>query len=117
MSFPILKAAFVVAAAYAAGSVPARAGGLGSDVAALTLKSTSIGLPDSSHAFPPGPGMDTVTANCVSCHSPGMILNQPNLPRAAWEGKVKKMINVYKAAVETVDIPTIAAYPATTKGS
>lgn len=118
MSFPILKAAIVAAAAACAvGSVPARAGGPGADAGPLTLKSASVELPDSSRAFPPGPGVDTVAANCVTCHSPGMILNQPNLPRAAWEGEVKKMINVYKAPVETADIPAIVAYLAVTKGS
>ncbi len=120
MSFPIFKTAFAAAAAVcAAGLVPApaRAGGSGANAAPLTLKSASVELPDSSRAFPSGPNVDTVTANCTGCHSSGMILNQPSLSRTAWEGEVKKMVSVYKAPVEASDIPAIVAYLAATKGS
>lgn len=116
MSSPIFKAAFaIIAGASAAGFmlVPACA----ADTAPLRLKSTSVELPDSDRAFPPGPGVDKVNANCAGCHSPGMILNQPNLPKVAWEGEVSKMINVYKAPVEAADVPAIVAYLAATKGS
>lgn len=120
MSFPILKTAFTAAAVMcAAGLVPApaRAGGPSADAAPFTLKSTSIELPDSSRAFPPGPNVDLVTANCTGCHSSGMILTQPSLSRTAWEGEVKKMVSVYKAPVEASDIPAIVAYLAAAKGS
>lgn len=120
MSFPILKAAFaVIAGASAAGFMlaPARAAGPPAGAAPLTLKSTSVELPDSDRAFPPGPGVDTVSANCAACHSPGMILYQPNLPKAAWEGEVNKMIKIYKAPVAAADVPAIVAYLAATKGS
>lgn len=120
MSFPIIRTAFAVLAAVSAAHViphPARAAGPAADTAPLTLKSSSIELPDSDRAFPPGPGVDTVAANCVGCHSPGMILTQPSLSKTAWEAEVKKMISVYKAPVEATDVPGIVAYLAATKGS
>lgn len=119
MSFPIFRTAVAAAAAVcAAGLVPAsaRAGVSGADAGPFTVKSASVELPDSSRPFSPGPGMDTVTANCTGCHSSGMILNQPNLSRTAWEGEVKKMVSVYKAPVEASDVPAIVAYLAAVKG-
>ena len=83
----------------------------------LALKSTAVELPASDRAFPPGPNVDVVSANCVACHSPGMILNQPTLKRAAWEAEVHKMISVYKAPVAEADVPAIVDYLAKTKGA
>ena len=118
MAFPILETAFAAIAAAAGFSLaPAHAGGADAGAAPLTLKSVSVELPDSDRVFPPGPGVDTVSANCGACHSAGMILNQPSLSKAAWEGEVKKMINVYKAPVEAADVPAIVTYLAATKGS
>jgi len=114
---PILKTAFAAALCAAGLPAPARAGDPGVDAAPLTLKSASVELPDSSRAFPPGPNVDLVAANCTGCHSSGMILNQPSLSRTAWEGEVKKMVSVYKAPVEASDVPAIVAYLAAAKGS
>ena len=61
-------------------------------------------------SFPPGPGVDVVTANCMSCHTPGQILTQPKLTRAEWVGEVAKMVTVYKAPVDQADVPAIVAY-------
>lgn len=54
---------------------------------------------------------------CAACQSSGMILNQPSLSSAAWEGEVNKMSNVYKAPVSTADIPTIIVYSAAPRGA
>ena len=83
----------------------------------ITLKSTSVELPTSDRTFPSGPGVETVSNNCVACHSAGMILNQPALSKTAWEGEVRKMISVYKAPVSEADVPTIVTYLAHTKGT
>ncbi len=81
----------------------------------LTLKSVSIDLPTGDRMFP-GPGSDAINNNCLACHSAGMVLNQPAMPRAAWETEVRKMINVYKAPVAAGDVPAIVSYLTSTKG-
>ncbi len=80
------------------------------------LKSTSVELPNSDRTFPDSAGVETISANCVTCHSPGMILNQPNLSNAAWEGEVHKMVTVYKAPVTDEDAAIIVNYLAAIKG-
>ncbi len=84
--------------------------------AGVVLTSTSVVLPISDRTFPAGPGMDVAQNNCTACHSPGMVLNQPRLTRAAWEGEVNKMRAAYKAPVDAADVPAIVAYLDTIKG-
>jgi mono/diheme cytochrome c family protein len=86
-------------------------------VQALTLKSVNVTLPDSDRDLPNGPGLAAVQGNCISCHSPGMILAQPALPKAAWEAEVAKMRNVYKAPVSDKDVPDIVSYLSAVKGT
>lgn len=83
----------------------------------FTLASLSVDLPSSDRAFPPGPGVEAAEANCVACHSVGMILNQPSLTHATWETEVHKMIAVYKAPVSDEDAKTIVAYLDSIKGA
>jgi cytochrome c5 len=83
---------------------------------ALVLKSTTVTLPDSSAMFPPGPGADVANANCLACHSVGMVMNQPVLPRAAWEAEVNKMRNAFKAPVQASDVAAITDYLVSIKG-
>jgi cytochrome c5 len=83
---------------------------------ALVLKSTKVTLPDSTAMFPPGPGADVANANCLACHSLGMVMNQPVMPKAAWEVEVNKMRNVYKAPVPETDVAAIVDYLTSIKG-
>ena len=71
---------------------------------------TTVVMPDDDTVLPPGPHVDAVTQNCTACHSPAMILTQPRLTRAAWEGEVAKMIKVYKAPIDEKDVPVIVDY-------
>ena len=75
--------------------------------APLTLKSVDVTLPDGNRELPDGPGLTAMQSNCISCHTPGMILTQPNMPKAFWEAEVAKMRNVYKAPVDEKDVPDI----------
>jgi hypothetical protein len=83
----------------------------------MTLKSVSIDLPNGDRMFPGGAQAEAINNNCLACHSAGMVLNQPALPKAAWETEVHKMINVYKAPVAQEDVPAIVGYLAATKGA
>ncbi len=77
---------------------------------ALALKSVAVEFPDSTLAFPAGPGAEAITANCLSCHSADMVLMQPNLPAASWSAIVDKMIRIYKAPIAEADVSTIVGY-------
>lgn len=85
------------------------------DVGGITLRSVGFGFPTAGRDFPPGPGADTMAGNCMSCHTPGMILNQPTLTQAEWTGEVTKMVKVYKAPIADTDIPAIVTYLASLK--
>src|SRR5258708_29435884 len=75
----------------------------------FVLKSVSVELPTSDVAFP-GPNAQAITANCLACHSAGMVLTQPSLSKATWDGIVEKMIHVYKAPIGQNEVPAIVDY-------
>ena len=102
--------AFLLASALAFASATAYA------ATALTLKSVTVDLPDGDRQLPDGPGLDAMQSNCISCHTPGMILTQPNMPKAFWEAEVAKMRNVYNAPVDEKDVPDIVSYLTAIKG-
>jgi mono/diheme cytochrome c family protein len=76
----------------------------------ITLDSVSVDFPDSDRAFPGGTAADIVNANCLACHSAGMVLNQPALTQAQWLAEAKKMRNDFKAPIDEKDVPAIVAY-------
>lgn len=118
MASSFARTAFaVITAASIAGSAANPVHAAATDAGLPVFKSITVELPSGDRQFPQGPGVDVISANCVACHSPGMILNQPSLSKAAWEGEVKKMIGVYKAPVDAADVPAIVEYLTATKGS
>ena len=80
------------------------------------LTSVEVQLPDSAPALPEGPGLAAVRSNCLGCHSPDMILNQPTMPKAFWQAEVAKMQKVYKAPIDEKAVPAIVDYLAAVKG-
>jgi hypothetical protein len=76
----------------------------------VELESTTIELPYGDMKFPPGPGVEAVSRNCIFCHSAGMVLYQPALSKSAWTKIVDKMVDVYKAPINPDDIPEIVDY-------
>ena len=83
----------------------------------VALKSLAVTLPKNERALPDGPGVAVVRKDCQVCHSPGMILTQPRMPKTAWAAEVAKMRNVYKAPVPKNDVSTIVDYLTAVKGS
>jgi cytochrome c5 len=83
--------------------------------AGVTLQSVRVDIPDRGMTFP-GSGSDAINNNCLVCHSAGMVLNQPALPKAAWQAEVDKMIHAYKAPVAPEDVAAIIDYLARVKG-
>ena len=82
----------------------------------FVLRSEDVTLPQSDRGLPEGPGREAVLNNCFTCHSAGMILTQPPLPKATWEAEVTKMRNVYKAQVDDKDVPAIVEYLTAVRG-
>jgi mono/diheme cytochrome c family protein len=76
----------------------------------LSLRSVSVDLPAGDRMFPGGPGADAINNNCLACHSAGMVLNQPALPKAEWQAEVDKMRATYKAPIDTKDVDGIIDY-------
>lgn len=85
--------------------------------AAFVLKSVSVELPTSGVTFPGGAAADAINANCLSCHSAGMVLTQPNLAKATWAAEVDKMIHAFKAPIDQANATAIVDYLAATKGA
>ena len=83
----------------------------------LKLKSVNVDLPAGDRMFPNGPGADVANDNCLACHSAGMVLNQPELPKPVWEAEVDKMRNVYKAPIDDKDVDAIVHYLISIKGA
>ena len=81
----------------------------------ITLTSVSFTLPTSDREYPAGPHSDAINGNCLSCHSAGMVLTQPELSRAEWQGEVNKMVKVYKAPVSPEDAAAVVEYLAQLK--
>ncbi|HZB92259.1 MAG TPA: cytochrome c [Stellaceae bacterium] len=83
---------------------------------AVTLKSVNVQLPTGDRIFST-PGSDAVNNNCLGCHSAGMILDQPALPKATWAAEVEKMRQIYKAPIEPKDVDAIVDYLVSIKGT
>jgi hypothetical protein len=83
----------------------------------LLLRSVSVDLPPGDRTFPDGPSADAMNNNCLACHSAGMVLNQPALPKAEWEAEVDKMRTAYKAPIDAKDVGAILDYLVSTKGA
>lgn len=82
----------------------------------VTFKSVDADLPTGDRVFQ-GPGSDAINDNCLICHSAGMVLTQPPLPRATWQAIVEKMRAAYKAPVADEDVGPIVDYLTRIKGA
>jgi len=77
----------------------------------------TISLPgDAGMAFKPGPGLGTVQAHCLTCHSSAYVSTQPVLSKAQWTAEVTKMKAVYGAPIADDQIPAIVDYLTTQYG-
>jgi mono/diheme cytochrome c family protein len=60
--------------------------------------------------LPPGPGQDALATQCVICHSPRYVLNQPVFPRKVWTAEVHKMVKGYGAPIDPTQEKVIVNY-------
>ncbi|NHL69195.1 cytochrome c [Burkholderia ambifaria] len=74
------------------------------------LSALNVTLPPGHSLFPPGPGADIANANCVMCHSTGMVLRQPPLTTSEWKVEITKMRNAFGAPISPDQIDALAHY-------
>jgi mono/diheme cytochrome c family protein len=77
----------------------------------------SISLPHDEAFAPPGPGRAAFVTDCVVCHSPRYITDQPSFSRTVWKGIVQKMMDAYGAHVTTAEAEEIVNYLVATDGA
>jgi mono/diheme cytochrome c family protein len=78
--------------------------------AAPVFRSVTVDLPAGDRVFPGGAAADAINNNCLACHSAGMVLNQPALPKAQWDAEVIKMHTAYSAPIDPKDVDAILDY-------
>jgi mono/diheme cytochrome c family protein len=76
----------------------------------------SVELPVSTRTFPPGEGASIASAQCLICHSAGMVLFQPQRTRAQWTETINKMRTAYGAPLPAEQVDALAAYLASVVG-
>jgi mono/diheme cytochrome c family protein len=60
--------------------------------------------------LPPGPYQDVFATQCVICHSPRYVINQPAFPRKTWTAEVHKMVKGYGAPIDSQQEREIVNY-------
>jgi mono/diheme cytochrome c family protein len=70
----------------------------------------SVELPVSRVPFPPGNGSVIANANCLICHSAGMVLRQPPLTQDEWSTEINKMRNAFGAPLPADQVEALAKY-------
>ena len=77
------------------------------------MPSGFLQLPEETATFKLGPNLEIVQNNCTACHSADYIKTQPQGPKLKkdfWQAEVTKMIKVYGAPIEDVDVGRIVDY-------
>jgi hypothetical protein len=69
-----------------------------------------VELPVSNAYFPAGDGADTANAQCLICHSAGMVLRQPPLTQKEWVAEINKMRNAFGSPLPADQIEYLARY-------
>jgi mono/diheme cytochrome c family protein len=77
----------------------------------------TVDLPTSRTMFPAGQGADIASAQCLICHSAGMVLNQPPLTQDEWAGEINKMRNSFGAPLPAEQVEALAKYLRGIQGS
>ena len=67
--------------------------------------------------LPENPGYKTFYSNCVVCHSPRYIQDQPHMPEKTWTAIVTKMQKTFGAPVSDSSAKEIIQYLVSIKGT
>jgi mono/diheme cytochrome c family protein len=96
-----------------AGAAAFRLGGPGGrrePARAVTFPLVDVSLPLSHEVFPPGPGAEIANAQCLICHSAGMVMRQPPLTLGEWTAINTKMRVAYGAPLPAEQVDALARY-------
>ncbi|WP_241011457.1 cytochrome c [Burkholderia sp. Ac-20392] len=74
------------------------------------IPSADVTLPVSAERFPPGQGSDIANAQCLICHSTGMVTRQPPLTEKEWATISNKMRLFYGAPLPADQVEALAKY-------
>ena len=81
-----------------------------SNIAPAHFAAINVSLPAGAAAFPAGQGSDIANANCLICHSAGMVLRQPPLTVAEWNTEINRMKGSFGAPIPSNQIDELAHY-------
>jgi mono/diheme cytochrome c family protein len=81
-----------------------------SSMAPAHFAAINVDLPSGAVAFPHGNRADIANANCLICHSAGMVLRQPPLTVAEWRTEIEKMKTSFGAPIPSEQIDELAHY-------
>ncbi|HEV7612678.1 MAG TPA: c-type cytochrome [Steroidobacteraceae bacterium] len=70
----------------------------------------SVQMPASAAVFPGGEGAVIANAQCLICHSQGMVSRQPALTQGQWKDTINKMRTAYGAPLPAEQVDALAAY-------
>ena len=87
-----------------------------SNLVPVHFEALKVNLPTSAALFPAGKGSDIANANCLICHSAGMVLRQPPLTLAEWTTEIGKMKGSFGAPIAPDQIDALAHYLAAING-
>jgi hypothetical protein len=82
----------------------------------LPSETVTIDLPAGDDVYPDKPGAVVIDRNCLSCHSPEVVANQPQLTRAQWAAEVRNMREAFQAPIADDDEQTILDYLVSLRG-
>ena len=102
--------AAVVGELYLPESATAQAQRQAKIVPPVRFTTVNVTLPSGSVTFPPGQGSEIANANCVICHSTGMVLRQPPLTVGEWTTEINKMRTAFGAPIPADQVDQLAHY-------
>ena len=76
----------------------------------LPWPAVKVDLPVSNAYFPAGDGADVANAQCLICHSAGMVLRQPTLTQKEWVAEINKMRSAFGAPLPAAQVDALAKY-------
>src|SRR5260370_29847954 len=77
---------------------------------------TSLNFPASVVAFPAAKGAEIANANCLICHSAGMVLRQPPFTEGEGRSEINKIKGSFGAPIPADHIDELAQYLASVNG-
>lgn len=82
----------------------------------VSIAVDEITLPHFEPIMPLGPNREVFMTNCITCHSPRLVIDQPHFSQEKWEEIVNKMVVTFGGHVYKKDQPKIVEYLVSIRG-